>query len=87
VDRKKRNLTKDMKVIFKLFILLGFLMLFYEYTIEKLKCSSSQVREDENNLPLDKKFERMFAESSTWNNYDTSTINKIYTVNDINTTL
>lgn len=59
-----------------------------ESIAKQAKAACPVPRDDSNinpdNYIMNKSVDKMFQESSVWNNYDPSSINKIYKVNDIN---
>ena len=82
------------KKFFIFLLVIGFGLIIYLYGKEKdlsvlLPQPSDYAKLDKKssldpkNYYMDSQFNRMFKDSSVWNNYDTSTINKIYKTKDL----
>jgi hypothetical protein len=67
---------------------MGVCLISYQYGTEKTIKPIKKIDDDDDinkfssldpkNYIIDRQFDRMFIDTSVWNNYDTSTINKIY---------
>lgn len=81
-----------LRYIFYSFIIIGISLVMYQYGTESSRGSKTvnQISENDENPSLnpdnyyvDRQFNRMFIDTSVWNNYDTSSINKIYKYKDL----
>lgn len=82
-----------LKYICYLLIFMGVCLISYQYGTEKTIKPIKKIDDDDDinkfssldpkNYIIDRQFDRMFIDTSVWNNYDTSTINKIYKYKDL----
>lgn len=81
-----------LRPLWYLFIIVGFCIIFYQYGTEETSdkpCPPCRNKDkDESNLNpdnyiIDKQFDRMFIDSSVWNNYDIGSVNKVYKFKDL----
>jgi len=81
-----------LKLICYALIFIGVCLVSFQYGTEKtVQVSTTSNSDDEKsfstldpkNYIIDRQFDRLFIDSSTWNNYDISSVNKIYKYKDL----